>query len=368
MKVGVITFHSANNYGATLQTWALQKVLKKLGAEAGVINYHPDIIDVLYDPMELRKGLKRFIKKLKLSISSRESLVRYNKFQDFLAKNFKLIGDFRTYEELSRADLKLDAYIVGSDQVWNPEHIGGYNPAFYLEFAEAGSRKLSYAASIGSDYINPKYKENMKKALSTFTGISVRESSIRDTVQELSPKQVELVLDPTMLLVREDYEEIKVKSHIKEPYILVYMIEKNPQVISFANKISISLGIPVIQRRPVRGLANELPPFYTADAGEFLGLIEGASYVITNSFHGTVFSIMYGKPFVSMLHSDTGSRTVDLLTELDLQSHILYDVADFQDFSMFKLDSEAVKLKLEELKPTSLSYLKNNLYGSNNSQ
>ncbi len=358
MKVGVVTFHSANNYGATLQTWALQKVLKDYGLDAGVIHYHPDIIDNLYDPMEGRTGLRRQLKKLSLSLTTRSSLTRYNKFQSFLSKNFNLLGDFRTYEELKTANLNLDAYITGSDQVWNPIHIGGFDPAYYLDFAEAGSRKLSYAASVGSDYIHPKYKEEMRNALSNYTGIAVRESSIKDAVQELTEVPVQVVLDPTMLLVKEDYEEIKVPSSIKEPYILVYMIEKNAQVISLANTISISLGLPVIQRRPTKGLTNELPPFYTADTGEFIGLIEGASYIITNSFHATVFSILYEKPFVSMLHSETGSRTVDLLTELGLQSHILYDISDFKDFSMFKIeDPKAVRNQIEKLKKSSTEFL-----------
>ncbi|MDF2513925.1 MAG: hypothetical protein K0S04_3791, partial [Herbinix sp.] len=99
MKVGVVTFHSANNYGATLQTWALQKVLKDYGVDAGVIHYHPDIIDKLYDPMGDTQGLKRQIKKFQLSLRAPLSLERYNRFQSFLKQHFNLIGDFRTYEE-----------------------------------------------------------------------------------------------------------------------------------------------------------------------------------------------------------------------------------------------------------------------------
>ncbi len=358
MKAGVITFHSANNYGATLQTWALQKVLKDYGIEASVIHYHPDIIDKLYDPMMMKQGFKRSLKKLELSIFHRQSLLRYQKCQSFLQKNFNLTGDFRTYDELVYAKLDLDAYIVGSDQVWNPKHIGGYDPAYYLEFAQPGKKKIAYAASIGSDFIDPKYKDRMREALSGYTGISVRESSIKDALQELCEKKIKVVLDPTMLLVKEDYEEIKVPSNRKEPYILVYMIEKNEQVIAFANKISVALGLPVIQRRNVAGFTNELESFYTADAGEFIGLIEGAEYVITNSFHGTVFSILYEKPFVSMLHSDTGSRTVDLLTGLGLQSHILYDIVDFIDFSMFRITQpRQLRTKIEDLKKSSTEFL-----------
>lgn len=362
MKAGVITFHSANNYGAILQTWALQKVLKDYGIDAGVIHYHPDIIDRLYDPLFMEHGIKRQLKKMKLTVSNRQSLIRYDKFQRFLTKNFKLIGDFETYQELCQARLDLDVYITGSDQIWNPDHTGGFDPAYYLCFAEQEKRKLSYAASIGSDYIIPKYKEYMRSSLSSFAGISVRESSIQEQVQEIAEKPVSVVLDPTMLLTKEDYEEIKVKSTRKEPYILVYMVEKNEQVISLANTLSVSLGLPIIQRRNVHGFKNELESFYTADAGEFLGLMEAAEYVITNSFHGTVFAVLYEKPFVSMLHSDTGSRTEDLLRELGLQSHLLHHISDFTGMSKFKInDPKKLRKRIGELKKASLQFLVKNL-------
>ncbi|MDD4112286.1 MAG: polysaccharide pyruvyl transferase family protein [Herbinix sp.] len=362
MKVGVVTFHSANNYGAVLQTWALQKVLKDLGVKPGVINYHPDIIDGLYDPMRLKRGLSRNLLRCKLYLRNKKSLTRYNKFHSFLKTRINLIGDYRTYKELVDARLNLDAYIVGSDQVWNPTHIGGYNPAYYLEFAEPGSKRISYAASLGSDYVATKYKNDMEKALQSFSNISVRERSIQTTISKLVDKPVEVVLDPTLLLNKEDYDEIKVTSKYKEPYILVYSIEKNPQLIEFANRISVSLGMPILQRRPLNGLINQLEPFYTSDAGEFLGLIESAAYVITNSFHGTVFSILYGKPFASMLHTDTGKRTEDLLTDLGLSSHILYDIKDFNNLDIFKIGNmEETEEKILRLRESSMRFLKASL-------
>ena len=362
MKVGVITFHSANNYGAVLQTWALQKVLKDLGTKPGVVNYHPDIIDGLYDPMKLKKGVTRSLLKLKVYIRNRKSLIRYKKFKSFIRTKLNLIGDYRTYKDLVDARLNLDAYIVGSDQVWNPTHIDGFDPAYYLEFAEQGSKRISYAASLGTDYIVAKYKNKMEEALKGFTAISVRERSVQIAVSELADKPVEVVLDPTLLLDIEDYDEIKIKSKYKKPYILVYSIEKNAQLIEFANKISVSLGIPILQRRPSGGLINQMEPFYTSDAGEFLGYIESAEYVITNSFHGTVFSVLYGKPFVSMLHTDTGKRTDDLLNELGLSSHILHDIKDFNNFDMFKIDNlEEIKDNIIRLRDTSMSFIKTSL-------
>lgn len=362
MKVGVITFHSANNYGAILQTWALQKVLKDYGLDSGVIHYHPDAIDILYDPMKLSKGAKRLLHWLKVSIKYPDRLVKYRKFLRFMQENINLIGDYRTYGELKKANLELDAYIVGSDQVWNIDHTNGYDPAYLLEFAGKNSKKIAYAASVGKDYIPGKVKENFRRALSSFTAISVREESVKEEIETLAEKPVEVVLDPTLLLKKEDYEEIKVKSPIKEPYILVYMMEKNPQVIKLANKLSVALGMPVIQRRPTAGFENELPPFYTQNTGEFIGLIESASYVITNSFHGTVFSIIYERPFISMLHSDTGSRTEDLLKALHLESHLLYDVKEFHDFKKLQIDNpEQLRKRIDELQQGSREFLKKSL-------
>ncbi len=362
VKVGVITFHSANNYGATLQAWALQKVLKDMGIDTGIINYHPPIIDGLYDPMKLKVGLSRQVKKATLYIRNRKSLIRYKKFHSFLKRNFNLIGDYTSYKELKSANFNLDAYITGSDQVWNPSHIGGFNPAYFLDFAKEGKKKISYAASIGTEYIDVRYKDKMKKSLETFTSISIRERSSKDAVESLVDKPVEVVLDPTLLLNKEDYDEIKVKSKIKKPYILLYSIEKNPELIAFANKISVALGLPILQRRPGHELINQLEPFYTADTGEFLGYVESAECVITNSFHGTVFSILYGKPFVSMLHSDTGSRTEDLLNELGLSSHLLHRLSDFDDFDMFRYeDRDEVVRKIEKLKGKSLEFLRGSL-------
>ncbi|QHQ61048.1 4Fe-4S dicluster domain-containing protein [Anaerocolumna sedimenticola] len=358
MKAGVITFHSAHNFGATLQTWALQKVLKNYKIEASVINYHPSIIDDLYNPLKGKYGLEKSIAKLKLRYKNPRSLQRYQNYISFIKKNFNLLGDFSTYEELKTADLGLDAYIVGSDQVWNSEHIGGFDPAYFLDFVKPGPLKISYAASIGRDYILPVYHDQIKNSLKSFTSISVREKSAKKPVKALAKKEVDVVLDPTLLLPREEYEEIKTNPKIKEKYIFVYMMENNPDVIAFANKVSTATGLPIVQRRPNKIFKNEIASCYTSAPGDFLGLIENAEYVITNSFHGTVFSIIYETPFVSMLHSNTGSRTVDLLKSLNLDSHLLNSASDFTDFSLFRIENpEKLRKRILDLRQSSLLFL-----------
>lgn len=358
MKAGVITFHSAHNFGASLQAWALQKVLKNYKIEASVINYHPSIIDDLYNPLKGKYGFERRVAQFNLRRQNPKSLERYKNYSRFIKKNFNLLGDFSTYEELKAANLKLDAYIVGSDQVWNSEHIGGFDPAYFLDFVEPGPLKISYAASIGRDFLLPVYHEEIKNSLKSFTSISVREKSAKKPVKALTKKEVDVVLDPTLLLPREEYNEIKTIPNIKDKYIFVYMMEHNPDVVAFANKVSTATGLPIVQRRPNKIFKNEIASCYTSDPGDFLGLIENAEYVITNSFHGTVFSIIYETPFVSMLHSNTGSRTVDLLKSLNLESHLLNKPGDFDDFSKFQIEQpEKLRKKILELRQTSLLFL-----------
>lgn len=358
MKAGVITFHSAHNFGASLQTWALQRVLKDNNIEASVINYHPSIIDDLYNPLKGKEGIRKSLATMKLKRKNPNSLIRYKNYTDFINIQFDLIGDYSTYEELEQADLDLDAYIVGSDQVWNSEHIGGFDPAYFLKFAKPGKRKIAYAASIGKDYILPIYHDRIKECLKSFTSISVREESAVKAVKDLVKREVDVVLDPTLLIPREAYEEIKRVPEINEKYIFVYMMENNPDVIAFANRMSQATGLPIVQRRPNKIFKNEIATCYTQGPGEFLGWIENAEYVITNSFHGTVFSMIYETPFVSMLHSNTGSRTIDLLKSLNMESHLLYKKEDFVDFSQFAIeDKESLRRRIAALRRSSIVFL-----------
>lgn len=367
MKTGVVTFHSAHNYGATLQAWALQKALKKLGTEPCIVNYHPQVIDRLYVVPRLDTMAKRiqYLKKKDVRRRRKKLKVKYAKYQAFLREHFKLAGDYTSFEELAANPPGMDCYITGSDQVWNPDHTGGYDPAYLLEFAEKGSRRISYAASIGRERFPAQYRENYANALARFDAISVREQSAAGAVREAAGELPAVVLDPTLLLDRKEYEEIKVPTERGERYILVYMMETNRKLIQLADSISIATGLPVIQRKPGKIFRNELDSFYTHTPGEFLGEMEKAEYVITNSFHGTVFSIIYERPFISMLHSQTGSRTIDLLNSLGLESHILYEARDFKDMKQFDIENpRELQKRIETLRAASVDFLAKALHGA----
>lgn len=362
MKVGVVTFHSAFNFGATLQTWALQKALKQIGTEPCVINYHPWIIDGLYDPYGGRSGFARTKRHWYLKLMSPEKVVRVKKYSAFIRDHLNLVGDYKTYEELKANPPKLDAYITGSDQVWNSSHTGGYDPAYFLEFAPADAIKIAYGASVGKNMVLPAYQKQIRNALKDYRGISLREVSTTPAIEKLTKQRVNVVADPTLLLRREDYDEIRVDEKRKEKYILVYMMEDSVEVKRLSNRISRLLGYPVVQRRAAKKFNYELESCYTSTPGEFLGLISNAECVITNSFHGTVFSLIYEKPFISLLHSDTGSRTVDLLRSLHMEDHIVRNAENFYDLGRFQIkDPELLHRSMEHVREKSFHFLKQSL-------
>jgi hypothetical protein len=366
MKVGVITFHNAHNYGATLQTWALQRALAGALLAGGeriepcVVHYHPFSIDRTY-LLTRRTGLLGLIKKATLLVKKKDRLrlTRFNRYSSFIKSNLVLLGDYTDNAELERADIKLDAYITGSDQVWNFKLTDGYDPAYFLEFVKDGAKKISYAASTGGDRIERQYAEDFVKNLRTFTAVSVREPSLGAQLAKLAKIEAVDVVDPTLLLNRQDYDAIKKQTYWKEPYILVYSIQRNKKFKKFVNKLSKEMGLPVIQRKMTKQYINELGKFWTHTPGEFLGDIEGAEFVLTNSFHGTVFSIIYEKPFLSMLHTVTGARTAQLLERLGLESHIVSGLKDFHDPDlMYVNDWGAVKARLSDQREKSFEFLR----------
>lgn len=361
LKVGVVTFHSAHNYGATLQAWALQKALKKIGTDPCLIHYHPDVIDRLYRVPKLDTLKKKINYAMQKNTRKRrkQQVIKYEKYTKFLQDHFKMVGDYETYDQILENPPGMDCYITGSDQVWNPKHTKGYDPTYMLEFAEENTIRSAYAASIGLPDFPKKFRSQYAGALQMFDAISVRERSSADAVARAAGKEVHVVLDPTLLLTREEYEEIKQPVERAERYILVYMMEQNDKLVELANSISVVTGLPIIQRRIAKIFKNEMASFYTDTPGEFLSEIENAEYVITNSFHGTVFSIIYQRPFISMLHSSTGSRTTDLLIELGLEDHILYQANDFDDMARFEIkDKEALLERTKKLREESLEFLK----------
>ncbi|MDO4338991.1 MAG: polysaccharide pyruvyl transferase family protein [Eubacteriales bacterium] len=339
MKIGIVTFHSAHNYGAVLQAWSLQEYLTQQGHEVEIINLRLPVIDKLYRlAYKTNRRICRFDAVNKcanglyyLARSSGNLVVnpgkigKYFRFEHFIKHKLPVTKPFYSLKELQQEKLQYDVLISGSDQVWNATMMTGINPAYFLQFANPDAIRVSYAASIGTEEIPPKYQLLFKRYLRDFDAISVREKKAKEQVQLLTDKEVELVADPTFLLKREDFDKLRKKSSFHGKYIYVHNVHLkrvDEALNSVAEEMSERLGLPIIHNWKKKVYKNEAGHF-TGGVEEFLSLVSGAEYVITNSFHCTVFSIIYQKNFITVPHFKHPDRMKNLLEELGVPEHLI---------------------------------------------
>ncbi len=343
MKAGILTFHNAHNYGAALQVLATQTWLSRKGYDCEVINYRIGKIDRSYD-----------------ATSSK----RKQRFEDFMKKHLKLSPLYRSLAELQSADLPYDVIIAGSDQIWNSGLLGGLNSAFFCNFGRPDARRIIYAASLGSDELSPSNQFLLPRYLQYPDFISVRENSMLDLIRPLTEKPVCTVLDPTFLLDLSDYQKLVVPQNIRTPYIYLHYVHhtgENPDLDFAANELSKATGLPILKNRAGQRFENELPSCQDNGPEEFLGALSEAAYVVTDSFHATVFSILFSKHFLTVAPVKRPERLIELLQLLKLDAHLYTDSFDPQDFTALPSYKEALPLLLEDLKSDSVRYLEHAL-------
>lgn len=375
MKIGIITIVKVNNYGAELQAFALQKKLELAG-------FQSEIIDYLYyknwrfkDTKASRpfvalgaKGkvaywvkyrLLNFILEKVLAVVNGNVRRRMMRFEDFHRQNTRFSRTYYSMPQLYGGRSDYDVFVVGSDQVWNPSAGSSIEP-YFLTFAPKEAKKISYASSFGVPRIVPELQERFKNLLGNIDVISVRETSGVELVRQLAGREAALVADPTLLLTKQEWiPYMKAYPGMPERYVLVYQLSASDAIVNLANRIGKERGIPVyrICKRAFKveknaGIVNIL------DAGpaEFLSLIANAEFVVTNSFHGTAFSVNFHVPFYTVVSSTkknnarmesllslTGLKDRMVLTELS--DSVIIDVPSFQNE------------QLDELRKHSLGFL-----------
>ena len=296
MKAGILTFHEADNYGAVLQAYALQQTLGKLGADSEFVTS-----DAVPKAPETASGPAAiFMKKIQAEGAKRSAL-----FEAF--RNNSL----RCAPRVPKAELKscnemFDAFIAGSDQIWN-FRIPGADERYFLPFADEGKR-YSYAASFGAEEMPAQAKNWCAAQLSKFTEISVREESGRAIVQTLTGRDACVCLDPTLLLEPSEWRAMATPAQSGE-YVLLFLLRYDEELVRAAKEEAQNRGVEL---RTVT--ASFLPQFGFANwsgtgPSEWVGLFAGASCVFTNSFHGTVFSLMFERPLrVAKMSGELASR------------------------------------------------------------
>lgn len=358
MKIGTITFHSAHNYGAVLQAYALKKFLDNKGYDVSVINYRLKEIENFYRLDKYKKSKNKFInkyrrtiKKISLHTVKRQLIKRRDKFENFINSEMNVTSPYKTLKELQRANLDFDVLICGSDQIWNRKHTKGLKPAFFLEFGKPEAKRISYAASIGAENIIQEDEMVFQRYLKNLDEISVRESRAIELIQHLTPKKIEEVVDPTQLLEKDDYEKIQINPKVKKDYILVHSIGQPDELIKVAKRISEIMNLPIMHNLKKGTFKKELGYSGYSGPGEFLGNIANSKFIITNSFHATSFSLIYSKPFLTMPFKDRSSRMINLLHSLGLDNHfveninVLKNIEEYENIDYNKVHSKMIKNK-----------------------
>lgn len=369
MKTATITFHSAYNYGSMLQAFALQKIIQKLECDNDIINLRTEIQKFMYDYKSCKGNfVKRTVYKIVILPFAKDLAKRGDLFELFLERELKLTQEYSSYEELKYSALKYDCFIAGSDQIWNTSAYD-FDESYLLSFIKTG-KKIAYAVSVGPN-IEKVFSNSrkLKKELPLFTHISVREDGTRRIIKDLTGKDTELVLDPTLLLDVDDWKNYSNQrgniSDVNDEYALMYSpflrneVVKAARIIHSIHKVNV-INTIFFPRRPILpGIQNR----FATGPWEFIHLLEKSKFVISGSYHAVAFSILFHKPFIAIdgMHDNRIKTLLENtgLINRSVSSDNLYSL-DMDFISNCNFDVAERYLKLERKR--SIEYLRNAIF------
>ncbi len=365
MKIALITLHWANNYGGSLQVFAAVKAMSKYG-EVSVIDYRNNYTSKgmtwirfgtkLRDILRIGKDLFRLIPRYRV----------IKKFENFSYTYLNLTPQLKNAEDFKKLAKEYDLFVSGSDQIWNPKIVnedGVLDTHYFLDFA-IGKKKISYASSIGTYLYNEEEMAQVVSLLNHYDYLSVREKDSSQYLSKLLNRDVSHVLDPTLLHSKDEWLQFfNIQDNEDEkPYILVYALKKDPLLKQIVEKVQKQLGMKVItiDQDPFTNFKND---GHIRDAGpdEFIKLFAQAGFIITNSFHGTCFSINFNIPFIITTPPTSINRIESLLTAVNSQNRITTDGTDQSALIENQIDFDMINQRLQALRIASNQYLENAL-------
>jgi hypothetical protein len=364
MKIGILTYHRAHNYGALLQAYALKTYLKSLGHQTELIDYWPEYHNEDYKLVPYFKS-RRFLSKIKavllLLLGYNKIIKRTNGYKQFMSEHLEISDNplYTTGEAMN--EMEYDVAVYGSDQIWrqsNYPSFKGFSDVFFGSYLPKVKKKITYAASMGIIEVDQKDKDYLKRMLANFDALSVREEELKQLVDEIIGDNISLVLDPVFLLPKEEWLKLNLNPtpiH-QEKYIFFYQLMPSKEAMDFVDRLKDYYGYKVIESRGrVEPLLFAKRYHQTASPTDFLSLLNNAEIVVSTSFHGVAFSIVFEKQFYALGMNNNSGRVQSLLNKLDIYDRLLINTeeVDFEE----KINYHQVNVKKEVLIKQSQNYL-----------
>lgn len=384
MNIALLTFHSENNYGAVLQTYALKSFLEYYG-NVTILNYLNPLSSVssVFSSLDITEQVVlencySLLYSLDCTFKSFiQPITRMDKFRTFvnhMCPQNTLVTIQELYDSEGYKDY--DVYISGSDQIWNPM-LTGMDPVFFLDFVTNNkAKKISYASSTGGYCFSRAEAVSLTRFLKSFDHISVREQDSAMFLSRLLGRKVYCTLDPVFLLSKQEWVEKLRLMENPEPFVLVYNMSANKKYFEIAESLAreIGCGLANIPNWHTIGSIKEYKKYvdiFHIDAGptDFLNLLLNAQFVITDSFHGTAFSLLFEKPFLSIVPRRSPGRIINILRKLDLTERVVTELEHDCSETIVKkalreIPFNRIKGRLESLRFQSIEFLNQGLVKS----
>lgn len=361
-RLGIVSYNrygNFTNYGSALQSWALKTAVDRLGNgrfESVLVDYCPDCL-LDKDPLDPMRNMwdkdteaRRLCEKTLPAIR-----VNYDKFCRFFETQFRNTSCRYTSENFAAClkDENLTGFICGSDTIFCVNEFG-IDDGFYANYPCMQGRSIAYAASFGDAKFSQEDEAVLQKRLGNFRAIALRENMMLSYVQHHVDVPAQRVIDPTLLLDVEDYAPITADKQEEEPYLLLYARRYNPAMEAFADKLAKENGLKVVEISLRADNADRHRMFYEAGVEEFLSLVKHASFVITNSYHGMIFSVQHRRPFYLFSREQCDNKIEELLSLMGLSDRLLISGSE-ADFA--EIDYDAVHARIREARKGSLDFL-----------
>lgn len=359
-RIGTISYNiycNFTNYGSALQTWALHQAIMKLGYLPVLVDYCPNIL-ADKDPLNPFGNMWDKDEESKRMVELTMPAIRenYQKFNHFYHERF--LRTKKAYTSMNFNDVvldeNLDGFVCGSDTIFCPDEFG-FDDGYYANYPCMRGNSVAYAPSFGDPHFSDEDYGKLNERLQNFKAFGLREQMMVPYVRDHVTVPVEKVVDPTLLLMRDDYDTIATERLVNEPYLLLYARRYNPKMEAYAEKMAEQNGWKIvdISLRATNAEKGHLM-FYEAGVEEFLSLVKHAEYIITNSFHGMIMSVQFRKPFVIFSREQCDTKITELLELFGLSDRMLINGTEQYE----SIDYDSVHKRIAEARSRAQDFLK----------